>query len=49
MIPKSIDTISPLATSLSKYRREQFVGDVEADQLLTRDVYREPYVVPDLS
>ncbi len=30
-------------------RRETFVGDEEADGLLRREAYREPYVVPDLS
>ncbi len=30
-------------------RKEKFVGDEEADRLLKREVYREPYVVPDLS
>ena len=30
-------------------RRETFVDDEEADRLMRREVYREPYVVPDLS
>jgi predicted dehydrogenase len=30
-------------------RKEQFVNDQEANKLLTRPEYREPYVVPDLS
>ena len=30
-------------------RHETFVGDEQADQMLRRETYREPYVVPDLS
>ncbi len=30
-------------------RNEMFVGDEQADQMLRRETYREPYVVPDLS
>ncbi len=30
-------------------RHEMFVGDEQADQMLRRETYREPYVVPDLS
>lgn len=29
--------------------KEKFIGDEEADALLRRDEYRDPYVVPDLS
>ncbi len=30
-------------------RHETFVGDEQADRMLRRETYREPYVVPDLS
>jgi len=30
-------------------RREQFVDDAEANSLLKREEYREPFVIPDLS
>jgi len=51
-------TVLPLIANIS-YRlgreltfnglKEEFVGDAEANALLRREVYREPYVVPDLS